>query len=67
MFRVIISKKGETWFAVYQEKVYQGKRNNNPSDVFEWYSRDSVEGVSFSELQIEIGNKGWIDQINKNE
>ena len=67
MFRVITSKKGEIWFAVYQEKVYQGRRNNNPNDVFQWYSRDSVEADSYSELQIEIGNKGWIDQINKNE
>ncbi len=27
---------------------------------------DSIEAESFSELMKEIGNKNWIDEVNKN-
>lgn len=68
MMKFSISKNGETWFAVLQNKVITYKSKISAlHDDFYWNSVDSVEAHSFGELMVEIGDKKWIDQINKNE
>lgn len=62
MLRIITSKVVETWFAQLQ---YQ-KESLIMEDSFCWETKESVESKSYSGLQVEIGNKGWVDQVNKN-
>lgn len=63
MKRLITSKKKEIWFAFIEVKVMSVLHD----DGYCWTAEDHVEANSYSELQIEIGNKGWIDMINKND
>lgn len=63
MKRLTTSKTKEIWFAFLEVKVISVIHDNG----FYWTAEDHVEANSYSELQIEIGNKGWIDQINKND
>lgn len=57
MHSFITSKKDGKWYAQLY-KWHQG---------WEMVRGEKVEADSFLELSIEIGNKGWIDDINKNK
>lgn len=66
--RIITSKNGETWFAILQKKVMKAEhKNNHLRDDFYWSSVDSCEAENFLDLQKEIGNKNWIEILNKND
>ena len=64
--KITISKTNGIWIAVFTEtdkitspSVFK-KTMTTEQDI------DSVESDSFSGLMMKIGEKNWIDQINKN-
>jgi hypothetical protein len=68
MNKVSYSKNGGTWFALLEEKVITFKSKvGRLHDEFHWRIVSSVEADSFGDLLIKMGDKGWIDLINKNE
>ena len=56
-YKIVIQKKNEVWTCDLMEVF----------DVNTALMIQEVESDSFSGLMIEIGNKNWIDLINKNE
>jgi hypothetical protein len=61
------------WFATLQEALEHGKTTGKTNLTFEemnadnfWKSTDIVNAESFSDLMIKIGEKNWIDLLNKN-
>ena len=53
-YKVEISKRGGLWVAFLQE-----------FDGIMWHDKDEAKAESYQELQAEMGNKGFIDLINK--
>ncbi len=71
MFSVVISKKKNIWKASLQEEVLtRNNCPNKPTDIEKIKKEsniiDSVKSESYSGLMIKVGNKQWIDLINKN-
>lgn len=59
--KLLIDKQGEEWIAFLVE--YDPLPFGNYKDTIE----DSFKKKSFPELMQEIGNRNWIDYLNKNE
>jgi hypothetical protein len=68
MNKIVLSKRNNVWFAVYMEKVVTVKSKiSDLHDEFHWRSVDSVDADSFGELMIKIGEKKWVDEIQKSQ
>lgn len=68
---VFFSKTNGIWIASLQEKRIIEKpkvsdENRVFKDVYYWEIMESVEADSFGELMKRIGEKNWVDLINKN-
>lgn len=55
-YEIRLSKRGKVWFAELWVEIMDSK-------MFEF--EDEVTADNYSQLQIEIGNKKWIDLLNK--
>jgi len=53
-FKLEISKRGDLWVAFLQE-----------FDGILWHDKGEAFSTSYQGLQVEMGNKGFIDLINK--
>tara|TARA_R110000772_G_C13310310_1_gene440353 strand:- start:21682 stop:21879 length:198 start_codon:yes stop_codon:yes gene_type:complete len=58
---IAFSKSGEVWHAfLFDVELQDGEQQENNQ-------LDEVVAGSYSEMNIEIANKGWIDLLNKNQ
>ena len=55
-YEIRIIKRSEVWFAELWVEIMDSK-------MFEF--EDEVTAENYAQLQVEIGNKKWIDLLNK--
>ena len=55
-YEIRIIKRNEVWFAELWVEIMDSK-------MFEF--EDEVTAENYAQLQVEIGNKKWIDLLNK--
>lgn len=64
--KISITKSKEIWTCLLEEVLFTNFQSQNLDRTI-CEPVDIIEAESFSELMVEIGNKNWVDLINKNK